>query len=188
MRLTKPLVVFDLETTGISFYSDRIVQMAFVKLKPDGAVTEWCTLVNPGMPIPAAATAIHGITDEMVADAPRFRDVARKVAGGIAGCDLAGFNAVRFDWPMLRAHLDRVGVEVEEPVIVDAMRIFHRFAPRNLQAAVETYCGRRLDGAHNALADAKATLEVLQAQVRAHAGELPDTPEAIAAWLERKAA
>lgn len=187
MKLIRPLVVFDLETTGVSVYTDRIVQMAFIKVKPDGTTTEWQTLVNPGREIPPGATAVHGITDEMVRDAPRFRDVARKVQGGIAGCDLAGFNAARFDWPMLAAEFRRVGIDTEEPVIVDAMKVFYRFAPRNLAAAVETYLGRAHEGAHDALSDARATLEVLRAQMKAHA-ELPQTPSDIPTFLERKSA
>lgn len=186
MKLVRPLVVFDLETTGPVPYFDRIVQMAFVKVLPDGSTREWQTLVNPGRRIPASATEVHGITDAMVAEAPRFYDLARKVEAGIAGCDLAGFNAARFDWPCLRAEFNRVGIEVVEPVLVDAMRIFQRFAPRNLAAAVATYCGRAHEGAHDAMADAKATLDVLRAQVRTHEGEMPNTPEAIASWLATK--
>jgi DNA polymerase-3 subunit epsilon len=187
VNLLRPLVVFDLETTGVSVYTDRIVQMAFVKLLPDGTRREWSTLINPGREIPAGATAVHGITVEMVRDAPRFRDVARKVLGGIEGCDLAGFNAARFDWPLLRAELARLDLApVEEPVILDAMKVFHRFAPRDLGAAVAQYCGRAHEKAHDALRDARATLDVVLAQVKAHAGEMPGTPAEISAWLERK--
>lgn len=186
MKLTRPLVVFDLETTGVSVYTDRIVQMAFVKLLPDGSRKEWQTLVNPGREIPPGASAIHGITDDMVRGAPRFFDLARKVEAGISGCDLAGYNAVRFDWPMLRQEFERVGIHFSEPIILDAMKVFHRFAPRDLGAAVQTYCGRNHEKAHDALSDARATLDVIEAQVKAHAGEMPTTPEEIAQWLTTK--
>lgn len=185
MILTRPLVVFDLETTGVSVYTDRIVQFAAVKLHPDGRKTQWQTLVNPGREIPPGATAVHGITDDMVREAPRFFDVARKIEGGIRGCDLAGFNSARFDWPMLRAEFQRVGISMNEPVMVDVMKVFHKMAPRTLAVAVQTYCGRSHEKSHDALADALATLDVLEAQVSVHFS-MPKTPEEIAAWLNPK--
>lgn len=188
MRLTRPLITFDLETTGVSVYSDRIVQFAAVKLYPDGRVTEWQTLVNPKRPVPEGATAVHGITDAMVQDAPSFWDLSRKLERAFAGCDIAGFNVVRFDWPMLEQEFKRVGVAPPEVgAVVDAMKVFHRFAPRNLDAASRQYLGRPHEKAHEALSDARATLEILKAQVERHS-EMPDEPEAIAKWLESKEA
>lgn len=184
MILTRPLVFFDLETTGPNPVLDRIVQIACVKVKPDGTRTEWQSLVNPKMPIPPRATEVHGITDEAVKTAPTFYEIARRVENGIRGCDLAGYNIKRFDWPLLRAEFARVKVKPEgEYLLVDALKIFHHFAPRTLEVAVETYCGRRHEGAHDALADARATVDVLEAQLRKHSGQMPETPAEIAAWL-----
>lgn len=187
MRLIRPLITFDLETTGPRPYSDRIVQFAAVKLHPDGRTTEWQTLINPKRPIPAEATAIHGITDEMVQDAPSFWDLSRKLERAFAGCDIAGFNVTKFDWPMLVEEFKRVGVAVPEcGAMVDAMKVFHRFNPRNLDAASRQYLGRPHEKAHEALSDARATLEILKAQIERH--ELPDEPEAIAKWIGSKEA
>lgn len=184
MKLQRPLVVIDLEATGPDPLIDRIVQIACVKVKPDGTRTEWQSLVNPKIPIPARSTEIHGITDEMVKGAPTFWDIARSVEAGIRGCDLGGFNIKRYDWPLLKTEFARVGIKfTTEPLLVDALKIFHHFAPRNLAVAVQTYCGREHEAAHNALSDARATLDVLEAQLQKHAGEMPETPEEIAAWL-----
>lgn len=167
LTLQRPLAFFDLETTGIKIGRDRIVQIGIVRLLVDGTRTSYQTLVNPGMPIPAEATAVHGITDADVADAPALEDVAREVLDELAGCDLAGFNCLRFDIPFLAEELHRVGRDWDSSSlrVVDVQRIYHRMEPRNLSAALKYYCGREHEGAHDALADVEATADVLLAQL-----------------------
>lgn len=167
MKFTRPLVFFDLETTGPRPEVDRIVEMAFVKLLPDGETERLRLLINPGMPIPAAASAIHGITDAMIADAYTFAAASKEVEWFIGEADLAGFNVLRFDLPMLEAEFKRAGSpwSSEGRHIVDAMQLFHRFEKRDLAGAVKFYTGAELVGAHGALADTIATLDVLRAQV-----------------------
>lgn len=168
LNLERPLVVFDLETTGTNVNADRIVDICLVARMPDGSVDRWATLVNPGVPIPKAASDVHGITDEMVADAPRFADVAAEVVARLKGCDLGGFNVARFDLPLLQAELVRAGkpLDMGGVHVVDAMAIYHAREKRDLASAVRLYLGRAHDGAHRAQADAEATLQVLEAQVR----------------------
>lgn len=175
MNLTRPLVFFDVETTGVDPSSARIVQIACVKRRPDGTSTEWQRLVNPGCPIPLEAAEIHGITDDMVKDAPPFRDIASGLLQALEGCDLGGFNVRRYDIPLLQAEFARVGVafSTEGRSIVDAMALFHAKEKRDLTAAVKFYCGRPMEGAHDAMADVRATMEVLNAQLGRY-GELPD--------------
>ncbi len=167
LRLDRPLVVFDLETTGIDVEKDRIVQIALIRVEPDGARDEWESLVNPEQPIPAESTAIHGISDDDVRDAPTFSQLRAEVEERLAGADLAGFNSIRFDQPLLEAELVRAGGKPDFQGVrhLDAMRIFHTMEPRNLGAAYRLYCDEELVGAHGALADSRATLEVLDAQV-----------------------
>jgi DNA polymerase-3 subunit epsilon len=174
LQLERPLAFFDLETTGIKVGRDRIVQIAVVRLMPDGGRHAYQTLVNPGIPIPREASDIHGITDLDVAMAPRLEDVAAEVLGELAGCDLAGFNVLRFDVPMLAEELLRVGHHWDHTKvrIVDVQRIYHRMEPRDLSAALRFYCGREHEGAHNALADVQATADVLLAQMDRY-GDLP---------------
>lgn len=167
MILTRPLVFFDLETTGADPSTARIVQVACVKRRPDGTSTEWQSLVNPGCPIPPEATEIHGITDDMVKDAPLFSWHAPGLFRALDGCDLGGFNVRRYDIPLLQAEFARVGVEFSTAgrAIVDAMALFHAKEKRDLSAAVKFYCGREMEGAHDAMADVRATIDVLQAQL-----------------------
>ncbi len=167
LSLQRPLAFFDLETTGTRIGKDRIVQIGIVRLLPDGTRERYQTLVNPGMPIPAEATAIHHITDDDVADAPMLEAVAATVLSQLDGCDLSGFNCLRFDVPFLAEELYRVGVEWDHASlrVVDVQRIFHRMEPRNLSAALKFYCGREHEGAHDALADVEATADVLMAQL-----------------------
>ena len=174
LPLERPLVVFDTETTGTNSRSDRIVEIACVKIHPDGRREDWERRLNPGIPIPAASTAIHGISDADVASAPRFRDVAAELAAFLAGCDLAGYNIAGFDLPVLRAEFLRAGVafEVTDRRLVDAQRIFFAREPRHLAAAARFYCQSDHDGAHGALADAEMTLRVLVGQLERYA-ELP---------------
>ncbi len=167
LSLQRPLAFFDLETTGTRIGRDRIIQIGVVRLLPGVERERWQTLVNPGMPIPPEATVVHGITDADVADAPTLDEVAREILDQLAGCDLAGFNCMRFDVPFLAEELDRVGVSWNTTAlrIVDVQRIYHQMEPRDLSAALRFYCGREHTGAHDALADVEATADVLLAQL-----------------------
>ncbi len=176
LTLERPLVVFDTETTGTNPRADRIIEIACLKIHPDGRREEWIRRFNPGIPIPAGSTAIHGILDADVAAAPRFREAAAELAAFLADSDLAGYNIVGFDLPVLRNEFLRAGVafEVSERRLVDAQRIFFSREPRHLAAAARFYCQSEHNGAHGALADAEMTLRVLAGQL-ARYGELPRT-------------
>ncbi len=165
--LDRPLVFLDLETTGLRIAEDRILELAILRMAPNGDVLERVRRFNPGIPIPAEATAVHGIRDEDVADEPPFAARARSLADLLAPCDLAGFNIRRFDLPMLLAEFRRAGVPFDPPErrIIDVQMIFHREEPRDLGAAVRFYLGRELEDAHSALADIRATAAVLGAQL-----------------------
>lgn len=167
LNLERPVVVFDTETTGVNPRVDRIVEIACVKILPDGGRERWVRRLNPGVPIPDAAAAIHGIRDGDVAGLPTFRDVAQELASFLEGCDLAGYNISGFDLPALRVEFLRAGVpfEVAGRRLVDAQRIFFVREPRHLAAAARYYCGAAHDGAHGALADAEMTLRVLEGQL-----------------------
>ena len=175
LKLHKPLCVFDLETTGIQVAKDRIVEISILKINPDASRESKTWLVNPEMPIPAETSAIHGITDEKVKDAPTFREIASKVLDMISGSDLGGFNSNRFDVPLLAEELLRAGLDFDlsKFKLVDAQTIFHKMEPRNLTAAYQFYCKKELVNAHSAEADVLATFEVLDAQV-GHYDELPN--------------
>lgn len=177
LKLERPMVFLDLEATGVDVQRDRIVQVACVRLSPDGGREAFETLVDPQVPIPAEAAAVHGITDPMVRGKPTFKDLATKLLTFLHGCDLGGFGICRFDVPMLINELKRAGIayDLSAHRTVDAMLIFHRMEPRSLGAAMQFYCGKPLTNAHNALADAEASLEVLLAQVRRY-GEKVATP------------
>ncbi len=180
LELDRPLVFLDLETTGTRVGVDRIVQVGAVRHTASGKRTEWQTLVNPEMPVPATATAVHGITDEMVANAPTFAALASRLAAALEGADLAGFNVKRFDWPFLLAEFSRVGVAVEpKRRFVDVMHIFHRFERRDLSAAALLYLGTPHEGAHDALEDVKVTEAILAAQLEKHGDKLPKSVEAL---------
>ena len=172
LELIRPLAFFDLETTGTRIGRDRIVQIGIVTLSPDGSRSSYQTHVNPGIPIPPEATAVHGITDETVSDAPPLEAVASIVLRELEGSDLAGFNLLRFDIPFLAEEFFRIGVEWDQLSVrvVDVQRIYHQMEPRNLSAAVKFYCAREHTGAHDALADVEATADVLLAQLE-HYGE-----------------
>ena len=177
LQLERPLAFFDLETTGVRIGKDRIVQIGIVRLMPDGSRTSYQALVNPGIPIPAEATAVHGITDLDVAMAPTLDAVARELLAELDGCDLGGFNLLRFDVPFLAEELFRVGIEWDHASlrIVDVQRIFHQMEPRDLSAALRFYCGREHEGAHDALADVQATADVLLAQLDRYPDRLQGT-------------
>ena len=167
LQLTKPLAVIDIEATGMNLSTDRIIEIAIVKIMPDGRKTVKRKLVNPGMPIPPAVTEIHGITDEMVKDAPVFRQVANEIRQFIDVADLAGYNSNRFDIPMLVEEFLRISLEfdMKNRRLLDVQKIFHQMEQRTLAAAYKFYCNGMLDNAHSAEADAVATWEVLQSQV-----------------------
>jgi len=166
LPLTRPLVFFDLETTGTHTVGDRIVEIAAIKLYPDGRRETWTRRVHPGRPIPPESSAIHGITDEDVRDAPRFKDLAGDLANFLEGADLAGYNILRFDLPFLREEFRRAGVpfDSEGRSLIDAQVIFHKKEPRTLEAALRYYCGEEHKDAHSALGDVEATMKVLEAQ------------------------
>lgn len=167
LELTRPLVFFDLETTGVDSARDRIVEMGFIKLHPDGTRELKNRRINPGIPIPAVTTAIHGISDEDVADEPKFAQVAKSLKQWLEGCDLAGYNSNKFDVPMLVEEFLRAGVEIDlsATYAIDVQNIFHKKEQRTLIAAYKFYCGKDIENAHSASADIEATLEVLLAQL-----------------------
>jgi DNA polymerase-3 subunit epsilon len=167
LQLTRPLAIIDLETTGVNLGTDRIVEIAIVKILPDGKKQIKRKLLNPEIPISVASAEIHGITNEMVKDAPTFRQVANELKQFLDHCDLAGYNSNRFDIPMLAEEFLRVGMEFEGKgrKLLDVQKIFHMMEQRTLSAAYRFYCNKELEGAHGAEADATATWDVLVAQV-----------------------
>lgn len=177
LQLDRPLVCFDLETTGTDPQRDRIVQIALIRVEPDGERRDLTTLVNPERPIPAEATAVHGIDDDQVRGQPTFAMIRAEVEDFLAGADLAGYNLLRFDLPLLEAEIARADgrLDLDGRRIVDAMRIFHLMEPRHLAAAYRFYCDKELAGAHSAAVDAAATLEILDAQVGRYADLPADT-------------
>ena len=167
LNLKNPLVFFDLETTGINIVKDRIVEISFVKVYPNGKEESKTRRINPEMPIPPESTAIHGITDEDVKDCPTFKEIAKSLAAQIEGCDLAGYNSNRFDIPLLAEEFLRTGVDIDlnKRKFVDVQTIFHKMEQRTLAAAYKFYCDKSLENAHTAEADTMATYEVLKAQL-----------------------
>ncbi len=167
LELKNPIVFFDLETTGTNIVSDRIVEISYHKVSPNGREETKTIRVNPGVPIPKGASDIHGITDADVANCPTFKAVAKEIARDIEGCDLAGYNSNRFDIPLLAEELLRADVDIDltKRKFVDVQVIFHKMEARTLGAAYKFYCDKDLVGAHGAEADTLATYEVLMAQL-----------------------
>lgn len=184
LELDRPLVVFDIESTGLDPRRDRIIELAAVRVNPDGTEETKCWLLNPTVKIPAETTAIHGISDDIVKDCPTFADCATDIAAFFDGCDIGGFNSDRYDVPCLEEEFARTGRDfgASRRRHVDVQRIYHRMEPRDLTAAVRFYCNRDHAGAHGAEADAKATLDVLKAQYAKYA-ELPKTTAQLDEWL-----
>ena len=180
LQLTRPIAFIDLETTGIMISADRIVEIAIVKIMPDGTRITKRKLINPQMPIPAASTEIHGITDEMVKDAPSFKQAANELKQFMENCDMGGYNSNRFDIPMLIEEFMRVGIEfsIDGRKLVDVQKVFHMMEQRTLSAAYKFYCQKTLEGAHSAEVDAMATWEVLESQVERYP-QIGDTVESI---------
>lgn len=184
LSLSRPLVFFDLETTGINIATDRIVELSYYKLFPNGSSesktyrvkpTEMLLGVEQQMHIPADASAVHGIYDEDVAECPTFKQIAAEVAGVLEGCDLAGYNSNHFDLPLLAEEFARteVSIDLKRMKMVDVFAIFTKNEPRSLTAAYKFYCGKDLEDAHSACADTMATYEVLMAQMERY--EIPTT-------------
>lgn len=178
--LDRPLIVFDIEATGINRRIDRLIDLGMVKLNPDGSSETHVFRVHPERPIPPETTAIHGITDEDVKDCPPFRDIAEYVAELMAGCDLAGYNCHYFDIPMMEAEFARAKVpwRVDDCRVIDAQRIFHKREPRDLTAALKYYCGLTHEAAHGALPDVVATIRVIEGQLKMYE-DLPHDVEAL---------
>jgi DNA polymerase-3 subunit epsilon len=167
LNLKKPIAFIDLETTGINVTTDRIVELSVLKISPNGKEEWMTTRVNPEIPIPPKTTAIHGITDEDIANSPTFREVGKKLAAFLEGCDLAGYNAIKFDIPVLAEEFLRVNIDFNfrKRRYVDVQVIFHKKEQRTLAAAYLFYCKKELEGAHGSKADTAATFEVLKSQL-----------------------
>jgi DNA polymerase-3 subunit epsilon len=167
LQLQRPIAFIDLETTGVNISTDKIIEIAVVKILPDGNKLSKRKLLNPQMPIPASSTAVHGITDEMVKDAPTFKQIANEIKQFIDNCDLGGYNSNRFDIPMLIEEFMRAGLDfsTDGRRMIDVQKVFHLMEQRTLSAAYKFYCDKCLDEAHSAEADAHATWEILLAQI-----------------------
>ncbi len=167
LKLKRPIVFLDLETTGINVAADRIVEISLLKITPNGKEQWMTTLVNPEMPIPPKVTALHGISDADVANAPKFKDIAKNLAVFLEGCDLAGYNAIKFDIPVLAEEFLRTSNDFNfrKRRYVDVQVIFHKKEQRTLAAAYQFYCKKDLKNAHSAEADTAATYEVLKSQL-----------------------
>lgn len=188
LNLKKPLIFFDLETTGVSVTSDRIVQLSYIKVLPNGEEEEGNFYINPGMPIPPASTAVHHITDEMVKDQPTFRQMAGRLEQIFKGCDLAGYNSNRFDVPLLVEEFLRADVKFDLSKVrcIDVQNIFYKKEPRTLVAAYRFYCGGKdFEGAHSADQDTRATYEVLKAQLERYADDAEDPLQNDVEWLQQ---
>lgn len=184
LKLTRPLVFFDLEATGLDLVNDRIVELSYYKLYPNGSSESKTYRINPERPIPEESTKIHGITDEDVKDCPCFRQIAMEIVGVLKDSDLAGYNSNHFDVPLLAEELLRAGVndfDLRKHHRIDAFVIFQKNEPRNLTAAYRFYCGKDLEDAHSANADTMATAEVLMAQLERYS-DLPDSVEELAEY------
>lgn len=167
LNLKKPIVFFDLETTGTNIAKDRIVEISYLKISPNGKETSKTMRINPEMPIPPQSSVIHGIYDKDVEHSPTFKEVAKEIARDMEGCDLAGYNSNRFDIPLLAEEFLRAEVDIDlrKRKCVDVQVLFHKMEQRTLAAAYQFYCNKELTDAHSAEADTKATYEVLKSQL-----------------------
>lgn len=182
LNITKPLVVFDLETTGLDLVNDRIIQISYIKVMPSGEEKRENIFVNPGKPIPPLVQQLTGITDADVADAPSFKSMAASLATKFKGCDFAGFNSNHFDIPMLAEEFLRAGIDFDFSScrLIDAQTIFHKMERRNLAAAYNFYCGRKMEDdfeAHRADQDTEATYRVLMGELDKYSAENQTEPE-----------
>jgi DNA polymerase-3 subunit epsilon len=180
LTFSKPIVFFDLESTGLSIQNDRIVEYCFIKVMPDQSRLSMSGLINPEKKIPQEVIDIHGITDEKVANAPTFAEKADEIIEFITGCDLGGYNILNFDIPMLKSEFDRVkkNFDFDSCAFLDAQKIFFKKEPRNLAGALRFYCDKELINAHGAEADTIATIEIFSAQLD-HYADLPKDPQSI---------
>ncbi len=187
LNLTKPICFFDLETTGINISKDRIVEISILKVHPNGNEDTYTKRINPTIPIPQETTAVHGISDADVADAPTFKEVSKDIYNMIKDSDLGGFNSNRFDIPLLAEEMLRADVDfdMKNRLAVDVQTIFHKMEQRTLSAAYKFYCNKNLDDAHSAEADTKATFEVLKAQLDRY-DELENSTKFLAEFSSRK--
>ena len=187
LKLKRPLLFFDIESTGLNVATDRIVEISMVKVMPDGSRDVKTRRVNPTIPIPEASRAVHGISDEDVKDCPTFAQLAKSMMAWMEGCDIAGYNSLNFDIPMLTEEFMRVGLDPKfrERNLVDVQVIFYKKEPRTLSGAYKFYCGKNLEDAHAAEADTMATLEVLEAQLD-HYPDLENDVAALADFTKRQ--
>lgn len=178
LTLKRPIIFFDLETTGTDHAKDRIVELALIKINPDGKRDRYVKRVNPGIPIPAETTAIHGISDEDVKNCPTFRQIAHNLFDWMRGCDLGGYNSSKFDLPLLAEEFLRCDINVDftDRNMIDVQQIFFKMEARTLSAAYSFYCDKELTNAHSAEADIEATIEVLEAQLERYQNLGSDVP------------
>lgn len=189
LNLSKPIIFFDLETTGVNFQTDRIVEISYIKVNPNGSEESRTIRVNPGCHIPEEATAVHHITDADVANERPFKDIARELARTFQGCDIGGFNSNKFDIPLLMEEFIRAGVDDFDPSrcrLIDVQTIFHKMEQRTLIAAYKFYCGKDLTEAHSANADTRATYEVLMAQLDRYPDALKNDMDFLANFSTQK--
>lgn len=182
LNISKPLIVFDLETTGLDLVNDRIIQISYIKIYPEGKEERNNIFVNPGKPIPQDVTALTGISDDDVKDSPLFKDIAVKLSENFRNCDFAGFNSNHFDLPMLAEEFLRAGIDFDfsRCRLIDAQTIFHKMERRNLAAAYKFYCGRKMEedfSAHRADEDTEATYRVLMGELDKYNPETQEDPE-----------
>lgn len=182
LNLKRPIIFFDLETTGLDIAKDRIVELCYIRVEPNGNEEARSMRINPEMHIPEVASSVHGITDDDVKDCPTFADVAPQLAATFEGCDLAGFNSNRFDLPLLAEEFMKAGVNIDLSHVqaIDVQNIYHKLEKRTLAAAYKFYCGRDLENAHSALADTQATYKVLQAQLDHYPNDLQNDVDFLA--------
>lgn len=182
LNLKRPIIFFDLETTGLDIAKDRIVELCYIRVEPNGNEEARSMRINPEMHIPEVASSVHGIIDDDVKDCPTFADVAPQLAATFEGCDLAGFNSNRFDLPLLAEEFMKAGVNIDLSHVqaIDVQNIYHKLEKRTLAAAYKFYCGRDLENAHSALADTQATYEVLQAQLDHYPNDLQNDVDFLA--------
>ena len=182
IHLKKPLIVFDLETTGINVTQDRIIEISYIKIHPNGNEESKMMRINPERHIPEATTQIHGITDDDVKDCPTFKEVAQDLANTFEGCDFAGYNSNHFDIPMLVEEMLRAGIDfdIRKAKLIDVQNIFHKMEQRTLSAAYKFYCHKDLVNAHSSMADTSATYEVLKAQLDRYSDTLANNVDFLA--------
>ncbi len=187
LNLQNPILFFDIESTGLNVATDRIVEISALKVMPNGDQEIKTRRINPTIPIPAEAQAIHGISDEDVKDCPTFNQIAKSMAQWMKGCDIAGYNSIKFDIPLLAEEFLRAGVDFDfrKRKLVDVQNIFHKMEQRTLSAAYRFYCQKELENAHSAEADTVATYEILLAQLERYPNELKNDVEFLANFSTR---